>query len=207
MSNVQGAPLRPGPEGRPPTARDRRIDALVAAALAELREHGYDGLTVRRAARRAGVAPATAYSYYGSKDLLVAEVFWRRLRLLRAPEPGTGSDVARVTAALDDLVRVVAGEPRLIAASTAAVLADDPQLAEVRGRIAAVLDAHLAAALGDDADPAVHRALTLTVSGALLQAGMGFLARDELAPRLREVARLLLRPLSPPSGGPRAPGR
>src|SRR3546814_3490165 len=62
-----------------------RIAALVEATLAELRTHGYDGLTVRNAARRAGVAPATAYTYFGSKDHLVAEVFWRRLDGVELP--------------------------------------------------------------------------------------------------------------------------
>ena len=52
----------------------------MAAALVELRVSGYDGLTVRNVARRAEVAPATAYSYFGSKDHLVAEVFWRRFQ-------------------------------------------------------------------------------------------------------------------------------
>ena len=64
------APLRRGSaEGR-----SDRVDALVAATIAELRARGYDGLTVRNAARRAGVAPATAYTYFASKDHLVAEV-------------------------------------------------------------------------------------------------------------------------------------
>src|SRR3546814_12308306 len=55
-----------------------RIAALVEATLAELRTHGYDGLTVRNAPRRAGVAPATAYTSFGPKYHLFAAVFWRR---------------------------------------------------------------------------------------------------------------------------------
>src|SRR5690349_24287099 len=58
------------------------VQGLVVAAVEELREHGYDGLTVRNVARRAGVAPATAYNYFTSRDHLVTEVFWRRLRAL-----------------------------------------------------------------------------------------------------------------------------
>ena len=48
-------------------------------------------LTVRNVARRAGVAPATAYTYFASKDHLVAEVFWRRLRGPPTAPP-TGDD-------------------------------------------------------------------------------------------------------------------
>ena len=62
--------------------QSERVDALVDAALAELRARGYEGLTVRNAARRAGVGAATAYTWFGSKDHLVAEVFWRRLDAL-----------------------------------------------------------------------------------------------------------------------------
>ena len=56
------------------------VQKLVVAAVEELREQGYDGLTVRNVARRAGVAPATAYNYFTSREHLVTEVFWRRLR-------------------------------------------------------------------------------------------------------------------------------
>ena len=39
--------------------------------------------------RRAGVAPATAYTYFSSKSHLVAEVFWRRLSAgVLEPDPG-----------------------------------------------------------------------------------------------------------------------
>ena len=55
------------------------VERLTVAAVDEVRVVGYDGLTVRNVARRAGVAPATAYTYFASKDHLVAEVFWRRL--------------------------------------------------------------------------------------------------------------------------------
>src|SRR4051812_34906156 len=65
-------------DGRRADTLDRRVDARVVGAT----EAGYDGLTVRSVARRAGVAPATAYTYFSSKDHLVAEVFWRRLQAL-----------------------------------------------------------------------------------------------------------------------------
>lgn len=202
MSSVQGesgagTPGTADTTRRRPRGRDARIDALVAATIDELLDHGYDGLTVRNAARRAGLGPATAYTYFGSKDHLVAEVFWRRLRLLPDPASAGGPPVERLSAALDDLVEVVAGEPALVAASTVAVLAADPDVAALRVRIGARLDAYLAAALGAGAAPAQLRVLNLAVSGALLQAGMGFLAFADLSARLREVAEALLGPGDP----------
>lgn len=170
-----------------------RVDALVEATLVELRHHGYDGLTVRNAAKRAGVAAATAYTYFGSKDHLVAEVFWRRLDSM--PEPpvdGRQSARTRVAAALRHLALTIATEPELAAASTTAVLGSDPDVARLRARIGATFNARLEAALGADADPAVLRTLNLALAGGLLQAGMGYFSYTDLADRLAEVADVVL---------------
>jgi AcrR family transcriptional regulator len=182
-------PARRGLDGR----QADRVGALVEATVAELRAHGYDGLTVRNAARRAGVAPATAYTYFGSKDHLVAEVFWRRLEALPPTTvDGRRTPLARVSAALRDLALAIAAEPALAAASTTAVLANDPDVHRLRNRIGAALNSRIATALGDDADPAVLRALNLALAGALLQAGMGYFSYAELADRMDEVATVLL---------------
>jgi AcrR family transcriptional regulator len=174
-----------------------RVDALVAATIAELRANGYDGLTVRNVAKRAGVAAATAYTYFGSKDHLVAEVFWRRLQALPTPRAdGRRSAASRVAGALRDLALLIAAEPELAAASTTAVLATDPDVERLRNRIGAAFNDRLAQALGADADPAVLRALNLALAGALLQAGMGYFSYTELADRMDEVVGVVL-------GGPR----
>ena len=67
------------PRRRLSSRQANRLERLTEAAVSELREHGYEGLTVRAVAARCGVAPATAYTYFASKNHLVAEVFWRRL--------------------------------------------------------------------------------------------------------------------------------
>ncbi len=175
--------------------RTDRVDAVVEATIAELRANGYDGLTVRNAARRAGVAPATAYTYFASKDHLVAEVFWRRLQTL-APVPmdGRRSARTRVSGAMRELARLIAAEPELAAASTTAILAADPDVQRLRNRIGAAFNDHLSAALGDAVEPAVLRALNLALAGALLQAGMGYFSYADLAERMAEVAELLVGP-------------
>ena len=181
-------PARRGTAGK----RADRVDALVEATIAELREHGYDGLTVRNAARRADVSAASAYTYFASKDHLVAEVFWRRLQLLEVPD-ARGSVSTRLSSALRDLALLIAEEPELAAASTTAVLAADPDVQRLRARIGTAFNDHLAAALGADPDLAVLRALNLALAGALLQAGMGYFTYAELADRMDEVAGLVLR--------------
>ena len=182
----------PGRRG-PAEGRSDRVDALVEATVAELRANGYEGLTVRNAARRAGVGAATAYTYFASKDHLVAEVFWRRLQTLAsAPVDGRHNARTRVSNALRDLARLIADEPELAAASTTAILAPDPDVQRLRNRIGTAFNEHLVTALGEDADPAVLRALNLALAGALLQAGMGYFSYGDLADRMDEVAGLLL---------------
>jgi len=47
--------------------------ALVAAAHELVQEEGYDGLTIRKLARRVGYAPMSVYSYFADKqDILLA---------------------------------------------------------------------------------------------------------------------------------------
>ena len=189
MSSLSTAPRRRGSaEGR-----SDRVDALVAATIAELRSYGYDGLSVRNAARRAGVAPATAYTYFASKDHLVAEVFWRRLQTLGpVGVDGRQRPRTRVANALRALAQLIAEEPELAAASTTAILSADPDVQRLRVRIGSTVSSFLADALGADGDPAVLRALNLALSGALLQAGMGYFTYPELAERMDEVVGLVV---------------
>jgi len=178
------------------------VDRLAAAVLDELDGGGYDALTVRRVARRAGVAPATAYTYFTSKAHLVAEVFWRRLRALpETPVDGGRPAADRAGAVLGDVARFVAARPALSAACSPALLADDPDVAELRDRIGAELHRRLRAALaagseGGAADRAeldeLATALDLLLAGALLRAGMGHVGYDDLAPQLARLARLVL---------------
>jgi len=169
------------------------VRTLTDAAVEQIRAAGYDGLTVRNVAARAGVAPATAYTYFGSKDHLIAEAFWRRVRAL--PEPRIDNRRAasqRVKAALKDLTSLLAGEPELAGASTTAMLASDPDVKHIRDRVGAVIRQRLELALGDDDGEQVLMALELTVGGAMIRAGMGHLDYAELPERVAEVAGLLL---------------
>lgn len=63
------------------------VDRLTAAAITVLRDKGFADLTVRMVAAEAGVAAATAYTYFSSKSHLVAELFWRRLDAVPTSPP------------------------------------------------------------------------------------------------------------------------
>ena len=171
----------------------RTVHKLTEAAVAELVDHGYPALTVRSVAKRAGVAPATAYTYFGSKEHLVAEVFWRRFEA-QAPRPldRRRSPATRATDVLLDFALVVAEETDLSAACTVAMLADDAEVRELRMRIGLELRRRLLDALGDDATPIVVQTLELATSGALLQVGTGHLDYAAIPGLLADVAHLTL---------------
>ena len=65
--------------GRPPAAeRAGRRDAALDAALAEIRDNGFERLTMSGVAARAGSSKESLYVWFGSKEGLVAEVIRRQ---------------------------------------------------------------------------------------------------------------------------------
>jgi AcrR family transcriptional regulator len=139
------------------------------------------------------VAPATAYTYFASKDHLLAEVLWRAMDALPAlaHHPGT-SPLERVRAETELLGLFMADDPVLAAACTTALLGSGPEVRAVRERFGARVHARLAAALGEAAAPAVLQGLELAYSGAMLWAGMGHLSFAEVPLSLRRLAERLL---------------
>ena len=187
--------------GLPATGATRRafnprqaetVERVAAAALEELRAVGYDGLTVRSVAGRATVAPATAYTYFSSKNHLIAEIFWRRLAERPRVEATMDAPLDRVIAVFDDLAMFLAGEPELAAATTSALLGTEPDVKELRVMIGTEINARIAAALGEQRGDDVLDALTLAWSGAMLQAGMGHARFEQMGARLARAARLVM---------------
>jgi AcrR family transcriptional regulator len=169
------------------------VRRLVDAAADEARERGYEGMTVRSASRRAGVAPATAYTYFASKDHLLSEVLWRRFHALPSVAFSAGSSrLDRVTAALEDLGLFMADDPQLAAACTTALLGSGADVRALRVRFGSEFHARIAAALGSNADPTIALGLDLAYSGAMLWAGMGHLPYESIPTALADVARVLL---------------
>ncbi|MDG3010663.1 TetR/AcrR family transcriptional regulator [Rhodococcus sp. D2-41] len=168
------------------------VDRLTRAAVEVLGEEGFAGLTVRMVAARAGVAPATAYTYFSSKEHLVAEVFWRRLAASPQPEASTAEPVDRAVAVLRGVALLVADEPELAGGVTSALLGRDPDVEHLRARIGLDIRRRLTTALGEAADPDRIEALELLYAGALVRAGMGYGTYEKLADRMEAAARLLL---------------
>ncbi len=168
------------------------VDRLGKAALELLGREGFAALTVRRVAAQAGVGAATAYTYFSSKEHLVAEVFWRRLAESPLAAHESDDPATRVLEVLEQIALLVAGEPEFAGAVTNALLGKDPDVDVLRGRIGADIRARLVAALGPAVDPDVIEALELLYTGTLVWAGMGYEAYPEIALRLVKSARLIL---------------
>ncbi|OOK75004.1 bacterial regulatory s, tetR family protein [Mycobacterium kansasii] len=173
---------------------------VLAAGMQTLRENSYTDLTVRMVAARAKVAPATAYTYFSSKNHLIAEVY---LDLVRQVPYFTDVNVpmpVRVDQALRHLALVVADEPEVGAACTTALLGGgaDPAVRAARERIGVEIHRRIASAIGPGAEPTTVSALQMAFFGALVQAGSGEFTYHEIADRLADAVRLIL-------AGPRRP--
>jgi len=170
------------------------VRRLTEAAREVLHEDGFEAMTVRMVAKRAGVAPATAYTYFSSKNHLVAELFWRML-VSSVPEPDPTLDITeRAAVVLRDVALVVAGEEQLAGAVTVALLGSDPDVAHLRVRVGGFIRERLASALGLPVDTDDERVelLEMLYSGALVRAGMGYQTYSDIADRLASAAKLLL---------------
>jgi AcrR family transcriptional regulator len=168
------------------------VAKLVRAAGEETEEAGYDGLTVRGVAKRAGVAPATAYTYFSSKDHLLAEVLWRRMEALAPVDTDDSVPMSeRIARTVRDMIPFADGSPTLIDACTVALVSSNPDVAHLRDRIGALTHRRLTAALGPGVDPRVVRVLEACYSGALLTAGTGHRSFLDIPTFVADAATLL----------------
>jgi AcrR family transcriptional regulator len=167
---------------------------VLAAGMETMRAHSYADLTVRMVAARAKVAPATAYTYFSSKNHLIAEIYLDLVRQVPYFTDVNDPMHTRVDQALRQLALVVADEPEVGAACTAALIGGgtDPAVRTVRDRIGAEIHRRVASAIGPGADAGTVSALQMAFYGALVQAGSGEFTYHEIADRLADVVSLIL---------------
>ncbi|UGT68855.1 TetR/AcrR family transcriptional regulator [Nocardia gipuzkoensis] len=169
------------------------VDKLTRSALEVLSREGFAGMTVRMVAANAKVGTATAYTYFSSKEHLVAEIFWRRLRATPSPVSEDQDATVRVIAELRGIALLVADEPELSGAVTSALLGRDPDVEHLRARIGLEIRARLARALSGNADADILESLELLYAGALVRAGMGYESYSDIADRIERSALLILK--------------
>lgn len=198
VTPANGAPAVPSAAPAAPGTRNRRQEEtfrkVLTAGVEMLREKSYADLTVRAVAARAKVAPATAYTYFSSKNHLIAEVYLDLVRQVPYFTDVNEPMPSRVNQALRHLALVVADEPEVAAACTAALLSGsgDPAVRTVRDRIGAEIHRRIVSAIGPGAEPEKVSALEMTFFGALVNAGSGAFTYHQITDRLSYVVSLIL---------------
>ncbi len=196
MSGILAAEAAEGTRRRLTARQADTVRRLTEAGAEEIRESGYESLSIRDVARRAGVAAATAYTYFGSKDHLLAEIFWRRLSALppvRKTSPGKSGNATRradVIAVLRELALLVSGEPELAAGCTAALFGSEPDVRQLRLYIGRQIHERIEAAAGRGSPEG--SLLELAFFGAMVEAGLGYTTYEHVADRLAGAAELIM---------------
>lgn len=196
MSSDAVVAITDGSDPSEPTRNRRQEETfrkVLTAGREMLRESSYADLTVRAVAARAKVAPATAYTYFSSKNHLIAEVYLDMMKQVPFFTDVNESMANRVSQSLRSMALVVADEPEVAAACTTALLSgNDETVRKVRDRIGFEIHRRIRSALGPDADPRVVSALEMTFFGALVNAGSGAYTYHQIADRLSYVVGLIL---------------
>ena len=169
------------------------VRRLSRATVEVLREVGYHELTLQAVAAQAGVARATAYTYFSSKDHLIAEVYWRRLATEQPPESTSADVKTRVIAVLRRLAFLVADEPALADALRVVINSSDPDVELLRAEIAKRTHELISAAVADDADEETVALLELVYTGAMVRAGTGLASSADVTDQLEAAVRRMLR--------------
>jgi AcrR family transcriptional regulator len=172
--------------------QEETVRKVLDAAVQLLRESSYSDLTMRAVAARAGVAPATAYTYFSSKNALIAEVYLRLVQDVPMFTDVNQTTQQRVTAQLRELTLLVADEPELAAAATTALMGDEPDVRHVRDKIGMEVRRRITSALGPGAWPEVLTTLEMIFYGALVQAGTKSMTYYQMADRLDSVIALIM---------------
>ncbi|WP_348730491.1 TetR/AcrR family transcriptional regulator [uncultured Mycolicibacterium sp.] len=194
MSSDAVAALTDSTQGPPRNRRqEETFRKVLSAGIEMLRESSYADLTVRAVAARAKVAPATAYTYFSSKNHLIAEVYLDLIRKVDYFTDVNDTRSSRVEKTLRAMALTVADEPEVAAACTTALLSgNDAAVRAVRERIGGEIHRRIRAAVGPDPDPRTLAALEMTFFGALVNAGSGAFTYHQIADRLSYVVGLIV---------------
>jgi len=133
-------------------------EAVLAEARAALAQDGIDGLSMRRLARRVGVAPNALYSHVAGRDDLIDTLLDDTLRAVEAPDPQRGDWRAGIEAIMRSTYEVLLAHPDLVPLYVARRGARGPNAVALGEAMLAML-----ARGGIDGEPAAEAMRTLIV--------------------------------------------
>jgi AcrR family transcriptional regulator len=183
------------------TERQRgRREQVVQAAMELADAGGYDAVAMKAVADRSGVALATLYRWFASKDHLLTEVLlaWggELTGALDADPPREGDAADRVAAMLSRVMTVAGSRPNLASAVVAAVLSVDSGSLDPQGEFHEMVAGWIGIALGDADVPernAVIAVLEHVCFSTIIGLATGRQTTEHATEQLQTAARLLLR--------------
>lgn len=180
-------------------ARARRRARLVRAARQLASKGGYSAVTIDAVCRRAGVARATIYHHFGSKDHLIAEAIleWggEQQKALRRRPPAEGDPLERVIETVSRVLDGVMREPNLFQAAVMAFVSPDLGVREMQRQLSDLVAGYLEAAFepGEDRDTErLGMVLSHVFFSSLINMAAGRSTRDQVMSDLEDTARLIL---------------
>lgn len=180
----------------PAQAETRR--RLLEAARALASEGGYDAVTIRKVAARAGLSTPTAYQYFASKDHLLVDSMVGLVddttSAVQARPARGGSALERTVATLRRVMRRVEKEPNLYIAMMRAYISGSPAVAHARAAMETSMRSWIDAALGSA--EMGDREDVVSILESVLFAGMvglvtGSRAPADIADQLERAVRVL----------------
>ena len=132
-----------GRQGRARTSAsgDRlSADRIVAVAVEQMREHGYDAVTMRSIARELGTGPASLYAHVANRAELDQLVVGRVCSQWHVPDPEPDRWAEQLRTALVDLLELYRANPG-VARCTLGMIPLEPSLLMVTERLIALLKA------------------------------------------------------------------
>ena len=170
---------------------------IIDAALAIAAEEGYDALTTRTVAARAGVAIGTVYRYFTSKDHILVEVMFdwsRRFEQSVVENLPVGATAADRIAEVFDRFSARAGRrPLLAAAMVRAAASSDLTVIAMRGDQRSVTSRLIELAIGDVEIPDRDDVLAVFEDVAFAAMLNTNDTTSSIGDHMRRAARVLLR--------------
>jgi AcrR family transcriptional regulator len=130
----------PGRARRTPSAERLSTDRIVEVAIDQMREHGYDAVTMRSIARELGTGPASLYAHVANRAELDQLVVGRVCSQWHIPEPDPEHWDRQLRDSMLELLDLYRANPG-VARCTMGMIPLDPDLLMVTERLVALLKA------------------------------------------------------------------
>lgn len=172
---------------------------MIAVAIELAAAGGYEAVHMKAVAERSGVALATLYRWFASKDHLLAEVLldWiARLESDLRAAPLAGSAEERIGALMRAVGEIAESQPGLLNAVTTALLSFDPAVADNQSEFHAGMQRLLDLTLGESDLPGRETAgeiLEHVMFSLLVQLARGRESAPEVGERLARIGAFVLR--------------